>query len=85
MKLSLVKYILLFCGVIPLLTSCESFLDKQETEDLTFEQLWTDCLKPLLEDYIQGMYDEEDIMEKLAEAYGYNELRKGNINEDTKG
>ncbi len=40
MKLSLVKYILLFCGVIPLLTSCESFLDKQETEDLTFEQLW---------------------------------------------
>lgn len=53
--------------------------------ELTFEQLWTDCLKPLLEDYIQGMYDEEDIMEKLAEAYGYNELRKGNINEDTKG
>lgn len=53
--------------------------------ELTFEQLWTDCLKPLLEEYIQGMYDEEDIMEKLAEAYGYNELRKGNINEDTKG
>ncbi len=53
--------------------------------ELTFEQLWTDCLKPLLEDYIQGMYDEEDIMKKLAEAYGYNELRKGNINEDTKG
>lgn len=53
--------------------------------ELTFEQLWTDCLKPLLEDYIQEMYDEEDIMEKLAEAYGYNELRKGNINEDTKG
>ena len=53
--------------------------------ELTFEQLWTDCLKPLLEDYIQGMDDEEDIMEKLAEAYGYNELRKGNINEDTKG
>ena len=53
--------------------------------ELTFEQLWTDCLKSLLEDYIQGMYDEEDIMEKLAEAYGYNELRKGNINEDTKG
>ena len=53
--------------------------------ELTFEQLWTDCLKPLLEDYIQGMYDEEDIMEKLAEAYGYNELRKGNINDDTKG
>ena len=53
--------------------------------ELTSEQLWTDCLKPLLEDYIQGMYDEEDIREKLAEAYGYNELRKGNINEDTKG
>lgn len=40
MKLSIVKYILFFCGIIPLLTSCESFLDKQETEDLTFEQIW---------------------------------------------
>lgn len=43
------------------------------------------ALNFFLEDIIQGMYDEEDIMEKLAEAYGYNELRKGNINEDTKG
>lgn len=40
MKLSIAKYILLLCGVMPLFTSCESFLDKQETEDLTFEQLW---------------------------------------------
>lgn len=40
MKLSIVKYILLLCGVIPLLTACESFLDKQETEDMTFEQIW---------------------------------------------
>ncbi|WP_333698605.1 RagB/SusD family nutrient uptake outer membrane protein [Bacteroides congonensis] len=40
MRLSITKYILLLCGIIPLLTSCEDFLDKQETEDITFEQLW---------------------------------------------
>jgi len=38
---------------------------------LTFDQLWTDYLQPLLQDYIQGMYDEEDIMKRFAKAYGY--------------
>lgn len=40
MKLSITKYILLLCGIIPLFTSCESFLDKQEIEAITFEQIW---------------------------------------------
>lgn len=40
MKRLITKYIWLLCGVIPFLTSCESFLDKQETEDITFEQIW---------------------------------------------
>ncbi|WP_294545241.1 RagB/SusD family nutrient uptake outer membrane protein [uncultured Bacteroides sp.] len=40
MKLSVIKYILLLCGVMPLLASCEDFLDKQESEDLTFDQIW---------------------------------------------
>lgn len=50
MKRSILKYILLLCGVIPLLTSCESFLDKQETEDMTFEQIWQK------RDYVRGYF-----------------------------
>jgi len=38
---------------------------------LTFNQLWTDYLQPLLEEYVRGMYDEEGIMERFAEGYGY--------------
>lgn len=38
---------------------------------LTFDQLWTDYLQPLLQDYIQGMYDERAIMKRFEQAYGY--------------
>ena len=40
---------------------------------LTFDQLWTDYLQPLLQDYIRGMYDEESIMQRFAKAYGYQQ------------
>ena len=38
---------------------------------LSFDQLWTDYLQPLLQDYIQGMYDEKGIMDRFAKAYRY--------------
>ena len=38
---------------------------------LTFDQLWTDYLQPLLQEYVQGMYDEDGIMNRFAKAYGY--------------
>lgn len=38
---------------------------------LDFDQLWTDHLKPLLQEYIQGMYDEADLMRRFEGAYGY--------------
>lgn len=41
-------------------------------KDLTFDQLWTDYLSPLLQEYIRGMYDEAAIMNRFAQAYGYN-------------
>ena len=50
---------------------------------LTFEQLWTDYLQPLLQDYVQGMYDEESIMNKFAKAYGYKKSDNGDDNEAT--
>lgn len=42
-------------------------------KNLTFDELWTDCLRPLLQEYVQGLYDEEGKMIKFATAYGYIE------------
>jgi len=48
---------------------------------LSFDQLWTDYLQPLLQEYIQGMYDEGDIMNKFAKAYGYKKSNEGSSDE----
>lgn len=42
-------------------------------KNLTFDELWTDCLRPLLQEYVQGLYDEEGKMKKFATVYGYIE------------
>lgn len=49
---------------------------------LNFDELWTDYLKPLLREYVQGMYDEKSIMKKLEKAYGYNAADEGTNNDD---
>lgn len=36
---------------------------------LSFDELWNDFLRPLLQEYITGMYDEKGIMEKFENAY----------------
>ena len=50
-------------------------------KSLDFDQLWTDYLQPLLQEYIQGMYDEAGIMERFAQAYGYQKPSRGDANE----
>lgn len=50
---------------------------------LDFDQLWTDYLQPLLQEYLQGMYDEEGIMNRFAKAYGYQKPAEGDVNETT--
>lgn len=52
-------------------------------KNLTFDQLWTDYLQPLLQDYVQGMYDEAAIMSRFAKAYGYQKPENGNDDETT--
>ena len=49
---------------------------------LSFEQLWSDYLQPLLQEYIQGMYDEESIMNRFAKAYGYKKPAEGDADEN---
>lgn len=48
---------------------------------LSFNQLWTDYLQPLLQEYIQGMYDEGSIMNQFAKAYGYRKPDEGSSDE----
>lgn len=56
-----------------------SYFLKLKTID--FDKLWTDYLQPLLQDYIQGMYDEESIMNRFAKAYGYEDAIRGDEDE----
>ncbi len=52
---------------------------------LNFDQLWTDYLQPLLQEYIQGMYDEEGIMNRFAKTYGYQKPIRGDADETAPG
>ena len=50
-------------------------------DSLSFDRLWTDYLRPLLQEYVQGMYDEEGIMSRFEKAYGYRKLSEGDSDE----
>jgi hypothetical protein len=50
---------------------------------LSFEDLWTDYLNPLLQDYVRGLFDEEGIMKRFTRAYGYQALGEGDVDEAT--
>ncbi len=50
---------------------------------LSFESLWSDCLAPLLQDYVRGMYDEKEIMERFARAYNGGDAIENGSNETT--
>lgn len=40
---------------------------------VNFDVLWTDYLKPLLQEYTNGIYNADNIMKKFAKAYGFKE------------
>ena len=48
---------------------------------LSFDKLWTDYLKPLLQEYIRGMNEETGIMSKFEKAYGYIKPSDGDAND----
>lgn len=50
---------------------------------LCFDQLWTDCLHPLLQEYVKGMYNETKFMSDFAKAYGYKTTNVGVEDEAT--
>lgn len=46
-----------------------------------FNELWTDYLQPLLQDYVRGLNDEEECMNRFAKAYGYSPKSEGDSDE----
>ena len=46
-----------------------SYFLKLEEVDFDYELLWSDYLKPLLEDYLRGSYEEDEILNTLKESY----------------
>lgn len=38
-------------------------------KEIDFDDLWTDYLKPLLEEYVRGLNDENEIMERFEKVY----------------
>ena len=50
-------------------------------KNISFDDLWNDYLKPLLQDYVHGLYDEQGIMKGFAKAYGYQASDEGDADE----
>ena len=46
-----------------------SYFLKLEEVDFDYELLWSDYLKPLLEDYLRGSYEEDEVLNTLKKAY----------------
>lgn len=55
---------------------------KLSSVDNDFSRLWTDYLLPLLQEYVQGMYDENEIIKRFKKAYeNQSSDNQGDINE----
>ena len=46
-----------------------SYFLKLKDVDFDYELLWSDYLKPLLEDYLRGSYEEDETLETLKKAF----------------
>ena len=55
--------------------------------DFDYELLWSDYLKPLLEDYVRGSYDEAETLETLKKAFDLtkNEQKDQAVVDDNEG
>ena len=62
------------------------FLNLQDV-DFDYELLWSDYLKPLLEDYVRGSYEEAEILETLKQAFDLtkNEQQDQAVADDHEG
>ena len=64
-----------------------SYFLKLKDVDFDYELLWSDYLKPLLEDYVRGSYDEAETLETLKKAFDLtkNEQKDQAVADDNEG
>ena len=64
-----------------------SYFLKLKDVDFDYELLWSDYLKPLLEDYVRGSYEEAEILETLKKAFDLtnNEQKDQAVADDNEG
>ena len=64
-----------------------SYFLKLKDVDFDYELLWSDYLKPLLEDYVRGSYDEAETLEILKKAFYLtkNEQKDQAVADDNEG
>lgn len=64
-----------------------SYFLKLQDVDFDYELLWSDYLKPLLEDYVRGSYDEAETLETLKKAFYLtkNEQKDQAVADDNEG
>ena len=64
-----------------------SYFLKLEEVNFDYELLWSDYLKPLLEDYLRGSYEEAETLETLKKAFDLtkNEQKDQAVADDNEG
>ena len=64
-----------------------SYFLKLKDVDFDYKLLWSDYLKPLLEDYVRGSYEEAEILETLKKAFDLtnNEQKDQTVADDNEG
>ena len=53
-----------------------SYFLKLKDVDFDYELLWSDYLKPLLEDYLRGSYEEDETLETLKKAFDLTSIEE---------
>lgn len=61
-----------------------SYFLKLKDVDFDYELLWSDYIKPLLEDYLRGSYDEVETLKKAFELTN-NEQKDQAVADDNEG
>ena len=64
-----------------------SYFLKLKDVDFDYELLWSDYLKPLLEDYLRGSYEEDETLETLKKAFNQTSIEEASesIADDNEG
>ena len=62
-----------------------SYFLKLQDVDFDYELLWSDYLKPLLEDYLRGSYEEAETLDTLKKAFDLTSIEEASVIDNNEG